>query len=863
MSDATEPDRGKAPALAARPAEILENLPDAFYAVDRDWRFTYVNRRAEEWWRRSREELLGKVYWDEFPQAVGSQPHEAHLRAARTREVVRLEAVSPILGHWVDISIVPTADGGLSVHFRDISERKRTEAGLRESEDRFRAIVETATDYAIFTTDPEGRIVTWPPGAQGVFGWPAEEAIGASVDLTFTSEDRARGVPGRERDEARSRGQALDIRWHLRRDGSRVFIDGVTRPLTGPGGTLAGFVKVGQDVTERRRAEERLQLATEAANLGIFDVDLASGAIEWDARMRSVWGVGPDEPLTDAAFVEGIHPDDREAVRAALGRALDPEGERLYRAEYRVRHRGTGDECWVAALGRVHFDGPRPVRLVGTVQDVTERRQAEGALRASEERFRALAEQAVVGICLIDRDQRFLYANETYARIVGRPLGDVLGRSVEELTAPEDWARNEPLLEAALSGGEPFVIEKRYLRPDGSPVWVRNSVSARRDGSGEIAGGIAVSMDVTDRRAAEEALRESEERFRQFGEASGDVLWIRDAGSLAFEYLSPAFEEVFGVPLAALLDGNHLRGWAGRIVPEDREQALDAIRRAREGEHVLHAFRILRSDGQVRWVRDTVFPLLAPDGRVQRVAGILRDVTEETDLQNRLRVVVAELQHRTRNLMSVVRSLADRTLAGSASLEDFEGRFRDRLRALARVNGLLSRLDEGDRIAFDQLLQAELSAHGVVDADGRGDQVRLRGPSGIRLRSSTVQTMALGLHELATNALKYGALSRPGGRLEVSWELLPGDPGERLLRVDWHESGVPVPLPDGAPDGDGIVVPFRRRGYGRELIERALPYQLKARTSYELTPDGVRCSITLPVSSTPGAAGAAGETPDA
>ena len=494
---------------------------------------------------------------------------------------------------------------GIFCEGHDVTKAQRTEAERARSEERLRAVLETACDYAIFTIDPEGLITTWPAGAQEVFGWRADEALGQSVDMTFTPEDRAIGAPEAERVTARTAGQAPDVRWHVRKDGSRIFIDGVTRPLDGNDGSPAGFVKVGQDVTERQ--------------------------------------------VTEAA------------------------------------------------------------------------------------------------------------------------------------------------------------------------------------------------------------LRESEARFRQFGDASGDVLWIRDAATLEFEYVSPAFEEVYGAPLDIILGGNHVRTWAELIVPEDRALALDHLRRVREGEHVLQAFRILRADGQVRWIRDTGFPLLDEDGHVRRVAGIAHDATEEVELQNRLRVLVAELQHRSRNLVSVVQGVSERTLATAGTLEDFRGRFRARLGALGRVNALLSRLEEGNRITFDQLLQTELQAHGVVGFDGQGEQVALRGPKGIRLRSATVQTFALAIHELATNALKYGALTRPEGRLEVKWSLLPaGGNGrgssEQRLRVDWRETGVPVAVPDDvttSPDA-----PARRQGYGRELIERALPYQLRAQTSYELTPEGVRCTIMVPVSST-------------
>lgn len=481
-------------------------------------------------------------------------------------------------------------------------ERARAEAGLRASEERFRAIVETATDYAIFTIDPDGRIETWPRGAELVFGWTAEEAVGQPVEMTFTPEDRKAGAPQRERQEARDTGQARDVRWHLRKDGSRVFIEGAVRPLHGPDNLLKGFVKVGQDVTRRR--------------------------------------------------------------------------------------------------------------------------------------------------------------------------------------------------------------------------------------------------------ATQEALRESEGRFRQFGEASSDALWIRDCETLAYEYVSPAFEVIYGVSLEHVFAGNNLRRWAEMILPEDREKVLNVVRRVRQGETVTHDFRILRPDGEVRWIRDTDFPLRDAQGHVQRIGGIAHDATDEIDLQNRLKVLVAELQHRTRNLMGVVRSVTDKTLSSSISLEDFQSRIRDRLGALSRVNSLLSRLDGGHRITFDDLLLTELKAHGVVDPADASSQVALDGPEGIRLRSSTVQTLALGLHELATNALKYGALSRPEGQLDVTWSLVDGNDGERRLRVDWRESGVAVSTP--APEGGsgGKLTAPRRRGYGRELIERALPYQLKAETAYELTPQGVRCTITLPVSST-------------
>jgi two-component system CheB/CheR fusion protein len=216
--------------------------------------------------------------------------------------------------------------------------------------------------------------------------------------------------------------------------------------------------------------------------------------------------------------------------------------------------------------------------------------------------------------------------------------------------------------------------------------------------------------------------------------------------------------------------------------------------------------------------------------------GIARNITTEKKREEQLGVLVGELQHRTRNLISVVAAIAERTLRTSESFDDFKTSFQDRLGALARVQRLFFRIKEGDRVTFDELLETELSAQSVrIGDDG---SVTLDGPKGVRLRSRTVQTLALVLHELVTNALKYGALKQPNGRLALRWNV--GDKGgEPWLHFDWKESGVTMPPAGTAPQGTG---------QGRELIEQSLRYQFAAQTTYALEADGVRFSLSLAVS---------------
>ncbi|MCW8086139.1 PAS domain S-box protein [Sabulicella glaciei] len=469
-----------------------------------------------------------------------------------------------------------------------------------------------------------------------------------------------------------------------------------------------------------------------------------------------------------------------------------------------------------------------------------ERDEAEHRLRTSEERLAAIFAQAAVGLSEVGGDGRFLAVNDALCRILGRSREDLLGLAVADVTHPDDVPPSIVALTRAAAGGEPASLDKRYLRPDGSRVWASSTVTRLQDRNGQPGNFLVVTADLTERRKAEEALRLSEERVRQFAEASTNVLWIRDAETLQWEFLSPAYEPIYGQSRAAALAGDTLHSWAALVHPEDRDEALGALDRVRAGEHVTLEYRIVRpSDGAVCWLRTTDFPIRDGEGRVVRIGGIGQDVTEAKATAARMEVLVAELQHRSRNILGLVQAMARQTRRDAASLDVFVERFDARLGALARANRLLSRLGAWDRITFDELLQTELQAHGALGSEDRRRQVTLDGPPGVQLRSAMVQTFALALHELATNAVKHGALSHPEGRLAVRWWLDTKADDEKWLHVHWSEHGMPNAVPDAG----------ERRGSGRELIERALPYQLGAEVNYELGPERVECRIALSISS--------------
>ncbi|WP_159082569.1 sensor histidine kinase [Paragemmobacter aquarius] len=313
------------------------------------------------------------------------------------------------------------------------------------------------------------------------------------------------------------------------------------------------------------------------------------------------------------------------------------------------------------------------------------------------------------------------------------------------------------------------------------------------------------------------------------------------SGFLASVAWGPDLIVFYNDEMAGILDDHHPRLFGQPLLaslPPDRSAVyVDHLARVRRGETVvidtMHYPRQSNGQSSDAWLSARYLPLRDESGDVAGMMILASDITARKRQEERLAGLYGELQHRTRNLMGVVRSMFEKSLETAPDLPAFAETFRSRLMALARVQGLLAQLDEGDRITFDALLRAELSSLEASASDGPGPRVTLRGPSGIRLRSATVQTFALALHELASNAARHGALSQAAGRLAVDWRL-DHRPEGAFLVVDWQETGVSVPPPATA-------------GYGRELIERALPYQLDATSRLTFTPEGITCRIELPL----------------
>jgi two-component system, chemotaxis family, CheB/CheR fusion protein len=431
-----------------------------------------------------------------------------------------------------------------------------------------------------------------------------------------------------------------------------------------------------------------------------------------------------------------------------------------------------------------------------------------------------LLENTQIATIFLDNDLRVKSFTPTVADIyhlietdLGRPITDIASR-IDYPALRDDVRRVLRTLtpvEREVSGGP---RDTHYL--------IR--VLPYRSTDNFIAGAVITFADVSDIVRARAALSESEARYRVVVESATDYAIVTMDEARRITGWNPGASNIFGWSEDEMLGKS-----ADEIfTPEDRSQEAPegeagvAQRQGRAADNRWH----LRRDGTRFWASGVMMPLKPP---LQGFVKILHDRTAERENEERQRLLMAELQHRVKNILAVVRSIASRTLENTDDLDDFSAHFDGRLQALARTQNVLTRTGSG-RIDLEELVSEELLTH----APHEEGQVAIEGPQ-IDLKDRAAEIFALALHELATNAVKYGALAHPRGHIAVSWRVLRTAGGSRLS-LEWRETGVPALNPSPA-----------RLGFGRDLIERGLPYELGAATSLEFLPGGVRCTIELPV----------------
>lgn len=618
--------------------------------------------------------------------------------------------------------------------------------------------------------------------------------------------------------------------------------------------------------TDLRRIQERYDLVMQGTNEAIWDWDVVADKSYWSPKMLELIGFTRDEVGdSQTKWSTRLHPDDRDRVLKVLKEHVEHNAP--YDVEYRLQTKG-GQYRWFRSRGRAERDTQgKALRMAGSLADIHDRVQAAHMRDSQNQILEMVARGAptmsvleaiirsvevqhpdvMASVILLDRDGQTMRSavaislpNEFTKSIDGAKIGPAVGSCgtamalgkrviVTDINTDPLWA---PYREFTLKFGLRACWSEPIHLPDGSiagsfAMYSRESREPTQHellmtaGAAHLAG-IALHKD-----RAEVALRESQQRIELLISQSPVGIIILDPHTRIVDW-NPAAERMFGYTAEEIIGKPF---WV--IVPPSVRDAVNGVWSqliSRTGGSRSSNANITK-DGRLIDCEWYNAPLTDSRGQLVGVACIVEDVSDRLAIERRQQFMLAELDHRVKNNLATIASLAEQTGRSSETYPEFQQAFMGRLRAMARMHGALASA-KWEGAPLSGIITHTLSTFSA----GKGRYLAA-GPT-VMLSARQAQAVTLAIHELSTNAAKYGALSTPTGSVNVRWDVVPESAEQRAkLIIVWTESGGPV------------VHPPKRRGFGTDLIEGMITHELGGKATVEYPETGIRCTIEIPLDS--------------
>lgn len=651
------------------------------------------------------------------------------------------------------------------------------------------------------------------------------------------------------------RDEEYEVRF---RDGRIAHVILSASPMRDAAGRVDGCVCVEIDITERKlveRAQRRLLECSRETGPAFFESLVCAVAETLDAchvyiaqtnpagsnellHPLAAWSRGaltgqPDStpirtPCADVIAgatkivprnVQGVYPE------ATVPRELDAQsyvGTPLRAADGEV----------IGLIGVLLLkplsDVKRPAQIVelfaARAQAELERQRAEASLRKSEQDYRTVADAIPALILRLDNKARFQFVNAALATWFGINADEAKGRHLSDVIGAAAFAKIEGRIKGALGGErQKFELHMPYARGGNRHVSAEY-VPYIEDN--EVRGLFALVTDISEQKSSADTLREREAQFRTlFAHLPVGAALINRQGRVllendVFNRLLPASPRDDAAQASVFDRACTLCAPSGAPLRAAEHPARQALRGAvsRDVELVSRY-----GNGGDKWVRMSGIPVLNEGGVVTGALVVVADIHSERLADDRRSLLINELNHRVKNTLASVQSIASQTFRTSELTRDGLAAFEDRILALSHVHNLLTQ-EHWEGADLKRLSELVLEPH-----NPGGNRLRVDGPS-VRLKPPAALAFAMALHELATNAVKYGALSTPSGDVSLTWHVVGADE-TRTFRFAWREQGGPT-----------VVVPTRK-GFGTRLIERSLAFELSSATSIRFEPVGVVCEI--------------------
>lgn len=577
-------------------------------------------------------------------------------------------------------------------------------------------------------------------------------------------------------------------------------------------------------------AHERLALALSATGLGVWERDLSTHHVTWSDTMYQLFGRTPEQFRGDPDQVLSyVHPEDRAEFRRVYQEAVHKVHD-FFEHEFRIV-RPDGEVRWVQRRGRVRR-GPdgRARSVLGVALDITERKQADEA----NARLAALVSGADDAIVSLGPDGTIQSWNPAAERLFGYSTDEVVGRSARILYPEGSGAEFEKFY-ARVRAGEHIRFEGVRIRRGGSPLDVSVAVTPVIGKDGWVVGASAIVRDVTERKVTEQKLVDTLALLLQTNNQRNLALAAGGMGTFEVDverdvvtWSNEIFTQVGMEPKPGTLKSAVLEQY---IHPEDLEQARERRAEAfKTGSVYENEFRIVRPDGKVRWIYVRAQATSPRDGP-PRAYGVSMDITERKEREAHIRFLLSEVAHRSKNLLAVVQAIAAQTARTALSASGFADDFGARLKSLASSLDLLVQ-QEWRGVSVKGLVQSQLGHY----AETGKRRVEVEGED-VMLIPLAAQYLGMALHELSTNAVKYGALSAHDGKVLISWQVEDKEDGQHFV-MSWREQG-----------GPPVVAPTAT-GFGTLVIERMAAEATHGTVSLQFPREGVRWFLDAEAAST-------------
>ena len=817
---------------------ILDSATDyAIVAMDPTGRVTRWNAGAENVLGWSEAEMLGRPVTLFFTQedCDSGRPETERALALTNGSVAdeRWHLHKNGGRFWASGKTMPVrSDDGLVIGFlkilRDRTEQREAGAALEASEMRYRSLVEVSPQVVWFG-DAAGSVTYCNAYWYDYTGLPAGQTGEASWMSVIHSDHRE--TTRRAWLEAAQSVRPYEVEFPLRRaDGEYRWFLSRAHPVLDEQGMVSSWIGTSLDIHERKVAEERFQALMELAPAIIWFGDPDGGLSYLNDRWYAYTGQTSEQALP-RGWAEVIHPNDLAGLLLAWeeARALGT----IYDTEARLKRRD-GAYRWFLIRAEPMRDGNGTiVGWLGSNSDIHDRRQAEEDLRKAREQLRLAVEATGTGVFDYDLVGDVLNWDARTRSFFG--LGPDAPVDLDVYLArlhPDDRDRADEAVRAAIdpAGDGAYDITYRTIFPeDGVERWVSAKGQTLFE-DGKAMRLIGTARDVTENRRAEQALREAEERYRLASRATNDAIWDWDLASNHILWNDALYAAYGHLPASVEPTGDW---WIGRIHPDDRTRidasihaVIDGIGSAWSDE-----YRFLRADGSYAYVLDRGYVTRDGHGRATRMIGAMLDISERRKAEEHQRMLTGELQHRVKNTLALVQAIASQTLRGTTDVNEMREAFAARLISLGRAHDILTQAS-WTAAPIAEVVDGALTVH----RGAAGTRIRSGGPN-VLLAAKPALSLALALHELATNAVKYGSLSNETGVVDLRWHVIHEGESPQFC-LTWSEQG-----------GPPILAQPSRRGFGSRLIERSFAAEVGGAVKLSYAPTGLVCRLEASLAS--------------